>query len=262
MTILRTLIVSTWLSAIAAMGAAQNLTIAAASDLQAVLPQVVSRFEKQTGRSVRVTFGSSGNFFTQIQNGAPFDLFLSADIDYPKRLEAASLAEPGTLYEYATGKIVLWAPKGGTVDLQRGLRALLDSRVRHVAIANPAHAPYGRAAVAALRAAGIYENVRAKFVLGENISQAAQFVQSGNAEAGILALSLALSPAMTEAGTYVVVPPDSYPPIQQAAVVIKGSPNKDAARDFLRFLKQPDTVALMRRFGFEVPRPPLPPVRR
>jgi molybdate transport system substrate-binding protein len=234
------------------MHGAQVLTIAAASDLQVVLPHVAAQFEKQSGRAVRVTFGSSGNFFTQIQNGAPFDVFLSADIDYPRRLETAALAEPGTLDEYATGKIVLWAAKGGTVDLQRGLRALLDARVRHVAIANPEHAPYGRAAVAALRAAGIYENVRGKFVLGENISQAAQFVQSGNAEAGILALSLALSPAMTDAGAYVAIPADSYPPIQQAAVIIKASPNKDAARAFLRFLKQPDIVALLQRFGFEV----------
>src|SRR5437773_3588393 len=124
--ILRTLVVAASLSAIAAMSAAQNLTIAAASDLQAVLPQVVSQFEKQTGRTVRVTFGSSGNFFTQIQNGAPFDLFFSADIDYPKKLEAASLAEPGTLYEYATGKIVLWAATGGKIDLRLGLQALLD----------------------------------------------------------------------------------------------------------------------------------------
>ena len=251
--ILRTLVVAASLSAIAAMSAAQNLTIAAASDLQAVLPQVVSQFEKQTGRTVRVTFGSSGNFFTQIQNGAPFDLFFSADIDYPKKLEAASLAEPGTLYEYATGKIVLWAATGGKIDLQLGLQALLDPIVRHIAIANPEHAPYGRAAVAALRSAGLYDRVQAKLVLGENISQAAQFVQSGNAEAGILALSLALSPTMTRAGTYVAIPATSYPPIQQAAVVIKASANKDAARDFLRFLKQPDTVAVMRRFGFEVP---------
>jgi molybdate transport system substrate-binding protein len=255
MTILRTFVVLMWWSGSAATGAAQNLTIAAASDLQVVLPQVVSRFEQQTGRTVRVTFGSSGNFFTQIQNGAPFDLFLSADIDYPTRLEAASLAEPGTLDQYAMGKIVLWAPKGGTVDLQRGLRALLDSRVRHVAIANPEHAPYGRAAVAALRAAGIYDDVRRKFVLGENISQAAQFVQSGNAEAGILALSLALSPAMTAAGFFVAIPADAYPPIQQAAVVIKASSHRDAARDFLQFLKRPDILALLQRFGFEAPSP-------
>ena len=146
-----TLIVAAWLFN-AAVVSAQDLTIAAASDLQGVLPQVISEFEK-TGQTARVTFGSSGNFFSQIQNGAPFDIFFSADIDYPKQLEAASLAEAGTLYEYAVGKIVLWAPKGGAVDPRQGLRALLDPNVRHIAIANPEHAPYGRAAVAALRSA-------------------------------------------------------------------------------------------------------------
>jgi molybdate transport system substrate-binding protein len=251
--IFRTLVIAVWTWSMATIATAQDLTIAAASDLQAVLPQVVSQFENQTKRTVRVTFGSSGNFFTQIQNGAPFDVFFSADIDYPKQLEAASLAEPGTFYAYATGKIVLWVPKGGSVDLHRGLRVLLDPRVRHIAVANPEHAPYGRAAVAALRSAGIYDSVRAKFVLGENISQAAQFVQSGNAEAGILALSLALSPAMRDDGTYVAIPEATYPPIQQAAVVIKASRNKNAARDFLQFLKQPEIVALLQRFGFAIP---------
>lgn len=251
--VLWTLVVTTWLSAIAPLSAAQDLTIAAASDLQGVLPQVISQFEKQTGQSVRVTFGSSGNFVSQIQNGAPFDLLLSADIGYPRQLEAASLAEPGTLYQYATGAIVLWIPKGGKVDIRRGLPALLDPSVRRIAIANPEHAPYGRAAVAALRSAGLYDRLQPKLVLGENISQAAQFVQSGNAEAGILALSIALTPALTEAGTYVAIPAASYPPIEQAAVVVSTSRNKDAARDFIRFLKQPAIVTLMERFGFEIP---------
>src|SRR5262249_11796761 len=159
-------------------------------------PTVTARFQQQTGKTVAVTYGSSGNFFAQLQNGAPFDVFFSADIDYPTELQHTGLAEPGSLYEYAIGKIVLWAPKGGTVDVSRGLQAVLAPAVRHLAIANPEHAPYGRAAVAALQHEGLYEKAREKFVLGENISQAAQFVQSGNAEAGIIALSLTLAPAM------------------------------------------------------------------
>ncbi len=182
---------------------AQGLTVAAASDLQAALPAMASQFEKETGQRVVLTFGSSGNFFTQIQNGAPFDVFLSADIDYPRRLEREGLAERGSLFEYATGRLVLWTRNDSGIDVRRGLTVLADARVRHIAIANPEHAPYGRAAVAALRHEGLYERVRSKFVLGENISQAAQFAQSGNAEVGVLALSLALSPTLKSSGTYV-----------------------------------------------------------
>src|SRR5262249_40789017 len=169
--------------------AAQNLVVAAASDLQTAFPAVTARFEKATGHRVTVTFGSSGNFFAQIQNGAPFDIFFSADIDYAKRLESAALVEPGSFWEYAIGRIVLWTRKDSGIDLTKGLKTLLDARVRKVAIANPEHAPYGRAAVAALKHEGLYDAVHPKIVLGENISQAAQFVQSGNADVGIIALS-------------------------------------------------------------------------
>src|SRR5689334_7536728 len=131
--------------------AAQEITVAAAADLQFAFQDVAARFEKDTGTHVKLIFGSSGNFFAQIQNGAPFDAYFSADIDYPRRLEAAGLAEPGMLYPYATGKIVLWAPKESKLDLSRGLQVLLDPKIRKIAIANPEHAPYGRAAVAALR---------------------------------------------------------------------------------------------------------------
>src|SRR5206468_9754557 len=163
---------------------AQGLTVAAASDLQSALPAIASRFENATGQPVRLTFGSSGNFFAQIQNGAPFDLFLSADIDYPRRLASSGLAERGSLREYAVGRVVLWTRTDSGVDVKRGLAVLEDSRVRRIAIANPEHAPYGRAAVAALRHEGLYDRVRDKFVLGENISQAAQFADSGSADVG------------------------------------------------------------------------------
>jgi molybdate transport system substrate-binding protein len=229
---------------------AQEITLAAAADLQFAFPDVTARFQKEKGKSVKVIFGSSGNFFTQIQNGAPFDLFFSADIDYPKKLEAAGLAEPGTLYQYATGKLVLWAPNQSKADLSRGLKVLLDPTIKKIAIANPQHAPYGRAAVAALQHEGIYDKLAAKFVLGENISQTASFVASGSAGIGIIALSLALAPAMKEKGRYVEIPSHEYPAIQQAAVILKSSKQKATARQFLDYLKTPVMLDLLKTYGF------------
>jgi molybdate transport system substrate-binding protein len=232
--------------------AAQGLTVAAASDLQSALPELTAQFEKETGQQVRLIFGSSGNFFTQAENGAPFDVFLSADIDYPRRLEGAGLIERGSLYEYATGHIVLWTRTDSGIDVKRGLTVLTEARVRRVAIANPEHAPYGRAAVAALRHEKLYERVRQKLVLGENISQAAQFAQSGSADVGVVALSLALSPALKSSGTYVEVPESWYPPIEQAAVVLASSRQKALARQFIEYLKRPDTLRVLRSYGFAV----------
>jgi molybdate transport system substrate-binding protein len=234
--------------------AAQGLRIAAASDLQTVLPAIASQFEKQSGQKVTLTFGSSGNFFTQIQNGAPFDVFMSADVDYPRQLERAGQTEPGSLYQYATGHLVLWTRWDSGIDIWRGLSVLTDSKVKHIAIANPEHAPYGRAAVAALRHEGLYDRVRAKFVLGENISQTAQFAQSGSAELGVLSLSLAFSPTLKNSGTYVEIPEAWHPPIEQAAVVVRTSKQKALARQFLDYLKTPETVRTLQSYGFGAPR--------
>ena len=234
-------------------GIAQQINVAAASDLQSAFQDVGNRFQKETGKSVKLTFGSSGNFFAQIQNGAPFDLFFSADIDYPKKLEAAGLAEPGTLYPYATGKIVLWVVNESRLDLGSGLKILLNPSIKRIAIANPAHAPYGRAAIAAMKHENVYDQVAAKFVLGENISQAMQFAASGNADIGIVALSLALAPALKGKGRYVEIPTETYPPIEQAAVVLKSSTNKETARQFLDFLKTPAMLELLRSYGFALP---------
>jgi molybdate transport system substrate-binding protein len=232
---------------------AGELKVAAASDLTFAFKDVGARFEKQTGNSLKLTYGSSGNFFSQIQNGAPFDLFFSADVSYPQKLEAAGLTEPGTIYDYATGKLVIWVPNASKLDLSRGLSVLLDPGIRKIAVANPQHAPYGAAAVAALHHAGIYDQVKDKFVLGENISQTAQFVQSGNADVGLLALSLAVAPAMKTTGRYVEVPASDYPPLIQAGVILKSSRNKELANQFLKFLKEPGTVALMAQYGFTLP---------
>jgi molybdate transport system substrate-binding protein len=232
---------------------AQDVRIAAASDLQAALPALVLRFEKQTGHRVAVSYGSSGNFFAQIRNGAPFDVFLSADIEYPRRLEQDGLTERGTLTRYAVGRLVLWTRRDSGIDLRRGLAALTGPAVRRIALANPEHAPYGRAAVAALRSAGIYDRVRDRFVLGENISQAAQFAYSGNAEVGIIAMSLVHGAALRSVGVFVEVPAALHPPIDQAAAVVASARNKSAAKQFVAFLATPDGVAYLKTAGFEVP---------
>jgi len=233
--------------------AADTLTIAAAADLTFAFKEVVPEFEKETGDTVKLSFGSSGNFYAQVQNGAPYDLFFSADIGYPKKLEAAGLTEPGTMYEYAVGKIVLWVLNQSPLDLSKGLPILTDSSVHKIAIADPAHAPYGRAAVEALKTDKLYDAVKSKLVQGENIAQTAQFVQSGSADIGILALSLALAPKLQKEGRYGAIPDTLYPPIEQAAVVLKASKDKAAAEAFIAFLKKPETIALMKRYGFVIP---------
>ncbi len=232
---------------------AQEITVAAAADLQFAMQDVAARFQKETGKTVKVIYGSSGNFFQQIQNGAPFDLFFSANLDYAKQLESASLAEAGSYYEYASGKIVLWAPSASKLDLSLGMKALLDPSVKKIAVANPQHAPYGQAAVAAMRKANIYEQVKDKLVLGENISQTASFVVAGAADVGIVALSLALSPGLEDKGHYVQVPASDYPAIQQACVILSSSKNKETARQFLTFVKKPAVADLLRSYGFDVP---------
>jgi molybdate transport system substrate-binding protein len=230
-----------------------EIRVAAAADLQFAMQDVAAQFEKQTGTKMDVTYGSSGNFFSQLQNGAPFDLFFSADIGYPRKLEAASLAEPGTFYEYAVGRIAIWLPADASVDVARlGWKSLLDQSVKKIAIANPEHAPYGRAAVVALQKAGIYKQVKSKLVYGENISQAAQFVQSGNAQAGIVAMSLAVSPGMKE-GKRWEIPPDMHPAIEQAAIVLKSSKNKVSAKAFLEFVKSEAGRATLAKDGFTLP---------
>jgi molybdate transport system substrate-binding protein len=230
--------------------ARRALTVAAASDLQAALPEVIAKFERESNATVTVSFGSSGNFFAQIQNGAPYDVYLSADIDYPKQLIASGHADASSLYQYATGRLVVWTRKDSGVDISGGLRSLTDARVTRIAIANPKYAPYGRAAEAALRYEKIYDAVRGKLVLGENISQTAQLVDSGNASVGIIALSLAVGPALRARGTYSEIPAVAHPPIDQAAVIVSASARKPLAREFLTYLKRPDISEHLHRFGF------------
>lgn len=232
---------------------AQEIKVAAAADLQFAMQDIAARFQKDTGKAVTVIYGSSGNFAQQLQNGAPFDMFFSANLDYPKKLDAAGLVEPGSYYQYARGKIVVWVPKESKIDVSPGLKALLDPSVKKIAIANPQHAPYGQAAVAALKKEGIYDEVEGKLVLGENISQTASFMVSGAADIGIVALSLALSPNMKDKGRYEEIPANEYSPIDQACVILRSSKNKAVAQQFLEYLKSATVAQVLTVYGFEVP---------
>ncbi|MFZ0796324.1 MAG: molybdate ABC transporter substrate-binding protein [Terriglobales bacterium] len=237
-----------------AFASAQEITVAAAADMSAALPQLVADYTKKTGQVVKLTFGSSGNLANQIRNGAPFDVFFSANEEYPQQLIADGLALNGTLYRYAAGQLALWVPSDSPLELSKlGMQALLDPSVKKIAIANPAHAPYGRAAVGALWHFGIYERVSSRLVLGEDVSQAAQFVESGNAQAGLIALSHALAPALRDKGRYWVVPLDAYPTLNQAAVVLSRSKQRDAARRFLGFLRSSEAISLLATYGFSLP---------
>lgn len=232
---------------------AEEIQIAAAADLEYAFKDIARHFEHETQTTVRLSFESSGNLTTQIENGAPYDLFFSADTEYPKKLAADGLAESGSLYPYAAGKLVLWVRNDSRLDLRQGLAALLQPSVETIAIANPAHAPYGRVAMAALKSGEIYAQIRNKLVFGENISQTAQFVQSGNADVAVLALSLALSPAMKGQGRYFLIPASSYPALIQSGCILRSSKNKEVAQRFIEFLKSPEGIKVMQQYGFEQP---------
>ena len=232
---------------------AEEITIAAASDLNFAFKELVVEYEKTTGNHVKLSLGSSGNFYAQIQNGAPFDLYFSADIGYPRKLEEAGLTVSGSLYRYAVGRIVLWAGIASRLDVSKGLDVLRDPGIKKIAIANPKHAPYGRAAVAAMESFKVYESVKDKLILGENISQAAQFIESGACDIGVIALSLAMAPAMSGKGVYWEIPVEAYPPLEQGAVILKQSKNQEAARRFLEFLQGSQGQDIMRRYGFTLP---------
>ena len=233
---------------------AKTVRIAAAADLRFALDELTASFKRANpDLDLAVSYGSSGSFFAQLLNRAPFDVFLSADVDYPRQLAARGLTLPGSEFTYAFGHIVLWTSAGAPVDVTRsGMNGLVDPRVRHVAIANPEYAPYGRAAVAAMRTDGVYEQVAAKLVFGENVSQALQFVQSGAADVGIIALSVALSPPVRHDGRFIEVPPESYPPIEQGGAILKWA-DAGPARQFRSFITGPDARAVLKRHGFSFP---------
>ena len=232
---------------------APELIVAAAADLSPALKEISDGYEKKTGVKLKLSFGASGALTQQIQNGAPFDLFFSADLDYPRQLVASDAADGTTLYQYAVGRLVLWIPADSPLDVERnGMKALLDPSVKKIAIANPQHAPYGRAAVAAMKHAGIYEQVSDRLVLGENVSQAAQFVESGNAQAGFVALAHAVAPGMQGKGKYWEVPAESYPRLAQGVVVLSHSQHKKEAAELIQYIKSKEVADLLKNYGFRV----------
>lgn len=231
-----------------------ELTIAAAADLSAALTDISNNFEKGAGIHVRLSFGASGGLTQQIENGAPFDLLFSADMDYPRQLIKDNQADAASLYEYAVGELVLWVPADSPLDVEhKGIQVLLDPSVKKISIANPQHAPYGRAAVEALKHASLYGRLSDRLVIGENISQAAQFVESGNAQAGFVALAHAAAPSMKAKGKYWLVPADYYPALAQGVVILSRSPHKKEAEEFLRYFKTKPVSDTLQKYGFTLP---------
>ena len=251
MNFVRTLILAILVMLAPALSAAEKLTIAAASDLKFCLDEIVTAFKKtHAGAQVDVTYGSSGNFKTQIEQGAPFDLFFSADIEFPRVLAQAGLAA-SDVQPYAIGRLVLWS---GSLDASKlGIADLTRSDIKKIAIANPQHAPYGERAKEALRAGGVWEKVEAKLVLGENIAQTAQFAQSGNAQVGIIALSLVLGPEMSGKGTYSLVPETLNKPLEQGFIITKRAADNTLAKTFADYMRLPETRERMAHYGFALP---------
>lgn len=233
---------------------ARPLLVAAASDLGYCIDELVAAYRK-TAPAVepKVSLGASGNFFAQIRNGAPFEVFLSADMDYPRQLIQLGAAEGQAPVPYAIGRIALWS-LDPQIDPARALAALLaDERVKRFAIANPVTAPYGRAAKAALQRDGVWDKAQAKLVIGENIAQTAQFVQTGNAQAGIISFATLHSTKLKGVGRYALIPSNGLAPIEQGAVVTKAGAANPHAAGFVRFLGSPEARAILARNGFGLP---------
>ncbi|WP_223648278.1 molybdate ABC transporter substrate-binding protein [Hymenobacter psoromatis] len=239
-----------WLPAAAqtASVTAAPITIAAAADLKYALDSLVTIFNRQySAAKVTVVYGSSGKFYEQLRHNAPFDIFFSADSDYPRRLQQAGLTA-GAPRPYALGRLVLWSKKLN--PSAKGMNTLLDPQVKHVAIANPAHAPYGRLAEEVLRHYKLYNQVQPKLVLGENIGQAAQYAATGAADAGLLAYALALSPELRRAGRFYLIPASAHSPLQQSFVVLKRASGNTTATAFAAFMASPAARQALKKYGF------------
>jgi molybdate transport system substrate-binding protein len=230
------------------------MRVAAAADLEPVLPPILAQFEKQAGLHVDVTYQASAVLTTQIENGAPFDVFLSADLSFPKRLidaglaDAAGSSDSSTPLAYARGTLVLWTRKDSHLP-PPSLALLSSPDLKRLAIADPGRAPYGRAAMAALQSLHLYDALQPRLVTAENIAQAAQFVDSGNADAGLISLTSALIPRLSANGAYFIIPRDLYPPIEQGAVIVSATHQRDAAHKFLDFLLSPAVQAQLAQSG-------------
>ncbi len=229
-----------------------HLKIAAAADLQPVLPALIDQFEQQTHKKVDAAYASSATLATQILNGGPFGLFLSADFSFPQKIITAGLADTEAPVPYARGTLVLWARNDSPAQ-PLSLDSLRSPSLKTVAVANAEHAPYGRAARAAIEKLGLTEGLKSKLVVAENIAQTAQYADSGNAEVGLISLTSALTPRLSSSGKYVEIPQDDYPPILQGAVVLKRDPAVELAHQFLDFLLSPPIRKQLAERGLKAP---------
>jgi len=229
---------------------ADEVRVAVAANFTAPMQQIGPSFERATGHKLVLSFGSTGKFYAQIRNGAPYDAFLSADETTPAKLEAEGNAVNGSRFTYAVGKLVLWSPKPDMVD--KSGKVLANGEFRHLALANPKLAPYGAASVDAMKALGVYEKLKDKFVLGENLPQVYQFVASGNAELGFLALSQIFQNGRYSEGSFWVLPENLYPPVKQDAIALPLGKNKPAVDVFLKYLKGKESREIIKSFGYSI----------
>ncbi len=231
--------------------AEQSITIAAAADLRFAMDDIVALFmNAHPGARIQTVYGSSGKFSTQIRQGAPYDIYFSADIAYPRSLYEDGLSASAPQV-YGVGRIVLWSSAPQTAQMT--LADLTDPAIRSIAIADPRHAPYGKRAQEALNAAGVWDKVERKLVYGENIAQTAQFVQSGNAQVGIIALSLALSPELAKQGSHALIPDRLHQPLLQGFVITRRAAGNALAQEFARFMSGREASAIMSQSGFSLP---------
>jgi len=232
---------------------AGQVSITAASDLQYAMKEIITAFEaKNSGDRISVVYGSSGKAFSQIENGAPYDMFFAADIGYPEKLKrsGAAISKPKP---YAIGRMTIWVSKKSGLDVRKGIKLLLDPRVRKIAMANPEHAPYGRIAEEVLKHNRVYGQVKGKLVLGENIQQTAQFVQTGAADAGMIACSLVLAPVLASEGNYYLIPATMHKPIVQGYVLLKPAVGNVTAAKFEKFIGSREARTIFKRYGFTLP---------
>lgn len=230
---------------------AEKITIAAAADLKFAMDEIITSFKKSSpGHELEVIYGSSGKFHTQVQQGAPYDLFFSADIKYPQELAKKGMAA-SEVKPYAVGRIVIWS---NSMDASKiTLASLTDPKISRIAIANPRHAPYGKRAEEALKASGLWDTLQPKFVYGENIAHTAQFVQTGNAQVGIIALALALNPTLARQGGYFLIPDNLHQPLEQGYIITKRAADKPLARQFGEYMGSKPARSIMTKHGFVLP---------
>ena len=243
-----TAFLSVWVAVAATPVLAEEVTVAVAANFTEPAKEIAADFQKATGDTVTLSFGASGQFYTQIVNGAPFEVFLSADADRPAKAEQAGLTVPGTRFTYAVGKLVLWSPTAGLVDSNGAV--LRAGHFTKLSIADPVAAPYGAAAIQTMKKLGVYDQIQPRIVQGTSIAQAFQFVKTGNAELGFVALSQVID---EPGGSRWLVPEADHDPIVQQAVLMKTASDSKAAREFLAFLKSAEARAIIHRFGYATP---------